>query len=116
MSRLVVIALLLAQTSARADDSAVATAPAPEARPPLAVPPWLLARDAVRLDTTAEIELSSDRVAKPFAIAPDVWFGAADGLTVGVTESRYAASGFRGSAGNSFCVSGTSGGCQKVYN
>ncbi len=90
--------------------------PPPELLPVLAVPPWILPASELRLDLTAELELSANKVAKPFDVAPDLWIGASDDVTIGAVESRYAATGFRGSAGSAFCFTGTANGCPAVYN
>lgn len=87
---------------------------APAAAQPVA--PWILPDAGLRLDVTAEMELSSNRVARPFDVAPDLWLGATDDVTIGVVESRYAATGFRGSAGSAFCLTGESRGCPALYN
>jgi hypothetical protein len=114
MARAVLFAFLLASSLARADEAVVATLPPPPAS--AAILPWILPHDALRLDATAEIEASANKVAKPFAIAPDASFGATDSLTLGIVESKYATTGFRGSAGAGFCVTGTTEGCPKLYN
>ncbi len=104
------LSALLAATTARADE------PPPPDAPKLAVPPWILPEAGLRLDVTGELELSAGKVGKPFDIAPDLWFGASDDVTIGVTESRYAATGFRGSAGSAVCLTGTANGCPAVFN
>ncbi len=64
----------------------------------------------------AEINLSEDLVAKPISIAPDVWYGVSDVLTIGVVHSARAATGFFGNAGDGLCLTGSDNGCGKVYN
>jgi hypothetical protein len=114
------LAVLLAGRAASAESSAderEGVAAAADVTPPVrAIGPWILARDSVRFDATAELEASNDRVAKPFALAPDLWWGATDDLTIAVTESKYATTGFRGAAGGALCLSGESQGCPGMYN
>jgi len=110
--------MMFVAAHARADDVVVATAPPPEAKPTAeaTIPPWILRRASVRFDATLELEMSKDNVAKPVSIAPDLWYGVSDDVTVGITDSRFAATGFRGSAGGAFCVTGTTRGCPRLYN
>jgi hypothetical protein len=114
MARAVLFAVLLASSLARADEAVVATLPPSPAS--AAILPWILPHDGLRIDATAEIEASAAKVAKPLAIAPDAWFGATDDLTLGIVESKYAMTGFRGSAGAGFCVTGSTEGCPHLYN
>lgn len=53
---------------------------------------------------TLMINMSADAVAKPFSIAPDVFYGVNRKLTVGITH------------GTGICLAGTDNGCAKVYN
>src|SRR5439155_11795359 len=53
------------------------------------------------------------KVGTPAALAPDVWYGASDDFTIGVVHSKFATTGFRGSAGNALCVTT---GCASLYN
>ena len=64
----------------------------------------------------AEVNLSTDLVAKPFSIAPDVWYGVSDILTIGLVHSARGRTGFYGNAGDGLCLAGTDNGCGKVYN
>ena len=116
VTRALIVASCMLAASAHADDGALVSSPPPPERPSAAVPPWLLPGAGLRLDTTAEIDVSHGKVGKPLALAPDAWFGASDDVTLGITESKYAATGFRGGAGNAFCISGATGGCAKLYN
>ena len=113
-----VVAMLLGALTAHADDGAVRTVVPTQKlrRVVLAIPPWILHSGSLRFDATGELEMSTARVAKPLSIAPDLWFGATDGLTLGVVDSRYAQTGFRGAAGGAFCVTGTAAGCPTLYN
>lgn len=80
------------------------------------ITPWILPPDSFRVDVTAEIEASTAKLAKPLSLAPDIWLGATDDLTLGFTESKYATTGFRGAAGGGLCLTGTNGGCPAIYN
>lgn len=85
-----------------------------EERPP---PPGLtLPRGASSLGLTVEIDASADRVGEPTSIAPDVALGVTSDLTIALVHSTFATTGFRGGAGRGACVSGTSGGCPRVYD
>ena len=53
---------------------------------------------------TLQINMSSDAVAKPFSIAPDIFYGVSKKLSVGLTHST------------GICLAGTDNGCAKVYN
>jgi hypothetical protein len=53
---------------------------------------------------TLMINMSSDAVAKPLSIAPDVFYGVSRKLSVGITH------------GTGICLSGTDNGCAKAYN
>ena len=66
--------------------------------------PLTLAKGMVEIQGDALINLSSDRVFKPFAIAPDIYYGVSDKLSVGLTH------------GVGLCLTGESNGCGKVYN
>jgi hypothetical protein len=63
-----------------------------------------------------EMSMSTDAVFKPFSIAPDLWYGVNDALTVGLVHSGRAATGFLGGAGEGLCLAGTENNCAKVYN
>jgi hypothetical protein len=64
----------------------------------------------------AEINLSKDAAFEPFSIAPDIWYGVTEVLTVGLIHSGRAATGFYGPVGNGLCLTGEEGGCGKFYN
>jgi len=90
------------------------TAPPPE--PPLAPASITLPQGTTKLDATVESEMSNNVVAKPVSIAPDLAFGATDDLTLGIVTSKFATTGFRGSAGGGLCVGGNDYGCPHVLN
>jgi opacity protein-like surface antigen len=64
----------------------------------------------------AEISLSEEAVAEPISLAPDLWYGVSDVLTVGLVHSTRAATGLLGNAGDGLCLTGEDNGCAKVYN
>ncbi|MBL0214243.1 MAG: hypothetical protein IPQ07_10175 [Myxococcales bacterium] len=101
-------------------DGAAAPAPAPDAGGgggemmgtytketwPLAAVerPINIAKGMIEIRADVFVNLSKDAVAKPFAIAPDIYYGVSDKLMVGLTHNT------------GLCLSGTDGGCGKVYN
>jgi hypothetical protein len=68
------------------------------------------------VQTFLEINLSKDAAFKPLSIAPDLWYGVSEPLTVGLVHSGRAATGFYGGVGNGLCLSGSDGGCPRVYD
>jgi hypothetical protein len=66
--------------------------------------PITLAKGMVEIQGDIFINLSKDNVFKPFAIAPDIYYGVDDKLTVGLTH------------GIGLCLTGEENGCAKVYN
>jgi hypothetical protein len=67
---------------------------------PLTLAPSML---EIRGDTLM-INLSSDLVGKPIAIAPDIYYGVSEKLSIGLTHVT------------GFCLGGTDKGCIKAYN
>jgi opacity protein-like surface antigen len=63
----------------------------------------------------AEINLSTDAAFEPFSIAPDLWYGVNDQITVGLVHSGRASTGLYGPVGNGLCLTGEEGGCPDVY-
>lgn len=63
-----------------------------------------------------ELNASAGAVLQPVSLAPDVWYGASERLTVGVVHSGLGQTGFFGTTGNGFCFTGTSNGCTKLYD
>lgn len=68
------------------------------------------------LDAFIGISLSTDLVAKPFSISPDLWYGVSDDLTVGLVHSARGGSGFMGGVGTSLCLAGEENGCADIYS
>jgi hypothetical protein len=115
MMRPVTIAVLLVAQIAHADEPRVSKTASPPTSPP--PPPSItLPEGKVKVDTTVETEMSTNKAGKPVSIAPDLSFGAADDLMLGIVTSKFATSGFRGSAGGGFCASGANDGCAHVFN
>ena len=64
----------------------------------------------------AEISLASDNAFEPVSIAPDLWYGVSDKLTLGLLHSGRASTGLYGGTGNGLCLSGDDEGqCPDVY-
>lgn len=70
----------------------------------------------VFVDAFIEINLSKDFAFKPVSLAPDVWYGVSDDLTLGLVHSGRGATGLFGGFGDSLCLTGTSNGCAHVYD
>jgi hypothetical protein len=64
----------------------------------------------------AEVNLSQDLALKPLSIAPDLWYGVSDVLTVGLVHSGRGTTGFYGLPGNGLCLTGSDNGCPDVYH
>ena len=62
------------------------------------------------------VSLSKDAAFSPVSVAPDVWYGVTDKLTVGLVHSSRALGGFLGGAGDALCLTGTGGGCRGFYD
>jgi len=68
------------------------------------------------LDAFIEVSLSKDLAFKPVSLAPDIWYGISDDLTLGLVHSARGATGLWGSSGDGLCFVGKSRECPKVYN
>ena len=113
--RSVTLAVLLVAQIAHADPPRVSKKAPPRAEPQ--PPPSItLPEGKVRVETTVETEMSTSKLAKPVSIAPDLSFGAANDLMLGIVTSKFATTGFRGSAGGGFCATGANDGCAHVFN
>lgn len=75
-----------------------------------------VAKGKIAIWADVGINLSTDAVAKPFSIAPDVWYGVSDKLAVGLTHSSWGAVGFAGGTAQGLCLAGEDNGCISVYN
>jgi hypothetical protein len=78
--------------------------------------PLTLGEGEIRIDGVFEISLSSGSVFEPFSIAPDIYYGLSDELTLGVIHSGFGTTGFFGGLGNGLCLTGEDGGCPNVYD
>lgn len=102
----IVLAALAAMYSASAV-AQEATVPGPEEQQ-LTLPGGKLF-----LDAFLELSLSKDAVFKPVSLAPDLWYGINDDLTLGLVHSARGATGVFGNAGDGICFTGKSNGCAK---
>ena len=68
------------------------------------------------VETFAEISLSQDDVGQPISLAPDIWYGVSEILTIGLVNSGRGATGLLGDTGNGLCLTGSDNECPKVYN
>ncbi len=66
--------------------------------------PLTLAKGLAEIRGDIFVNMSTNAVFQPFAIAPSAYYGIDDKLTVGVTTAE------------GLCLTGTSNGCAKVYN
>lgn len=73
----------------------------------------------VLLDAIVEANLGKSAVGKPFSIAPDIWYGASDKLTLGLVHSGRGETGFLTGAGRGLCFGDKDGACAiglgKIY-
>ena len=105
----IVLAVLAAMYSASAV-AQEATVPGPEEQQ-LTLPGGKLF-----LDAFLEVNLSKDFAFKPVSLAPDLWYGINDDLTLGLVHSGRGATGIFGSVGDGICFTGKSNGCAKIYD
>jgi hypothetical protein len=68
------------------------------------------------LDAFVEVNLSKSNAFKPVSIAPDLWYGINDDLTLGLVHSGRGATGLYGLPGHGLCLTGKDNNCPKVYN
>jgi len=68
------------------------------------------------LNAFLELNLSKDFAFKPVSLAPDLWYGVNDDLTLGLVHSTRGATGIFGAAGDGICFTGESNGCRKIYD
>jgi hypothetical protein len=115
---LVCVALGAMLSTARADDNDSETKPAADATAPPAggADQMTLPKGRLLLNAYLEIGLSDGAAFKPISLSPDVWYGVTDDITVGLVHSAVGGSGVLGGVGNSLCLTGTSGGCAKLYS
>lgn len=73
-------------------------------------------KGTIRIDAFLEVNLSADSAFKPTSLAPDVWYGINDDLSVGLVHSGMGIGGFWAAAGNGLCFTGEDNGCAKIYD
>jgi len=66
--------------------------------------PLTLAKGMIEIRGDVFVNLSKDAAGEPISIAPDVYYGVSDKLSVGLTHNL------------GICITGEDGGCAKVYN
>ena len=110
------LALVIAsQTQAHAD--AHEESPTPSAEAAKVTGQLTLPAGALVVQIPVEVNLSSGAVAKPLSVAPDVWYGVMDKLSVGLVHSAFGTTGsFATTGGAGVCVTGEDNGCGKVYD
>jgi hypothetical protein len=73
----------------------------------------------VLLDAIVEANLGKSAVGKPFSVAPDIWYGASNKLTLGLVHSGRGLTGFLTGAGRGLCFGDKDGACSlglgKIY-
>lgn len=74
-----------------------------------------LPKGRVMVQGFIEMNLSTDLAFKPVSLAPDVWYGATDELSIGLAHSANAIGGFYGGVGSSLCLAGEDNGCDGFY-
>jgi hypothetical protein len=85
-------------------------------------PPLILPKGKLGIFAAIGVGLSKDLAGKPIDIAPDIWYGVMPKLEAGIVHSGYGLTGFWGDnvplgiVGLGICVTGTDGGCAKVYD
>jgi hypothetical protein len=121
---LIIAAASFAATPALADDATPPPTPmptpgAPATAPPGGAPGLTLPKGALVIaGQTVEINLSDNAVFKPVSLAPSIWYGIDDKLTLGLSHDlgttpwspRVLFPGF------GICITGESNGCGKFYN
>lgn len=74
----------------------------------------VLARGAGEFAAALEVNLSTRHVYKPVSLAPDLWFGITDALTVGVIDSARATGVL--DTGDGLCPRDSLHGCTRAYD
>jgi len=130
---LLVAATIAAAALAPARTALAEEAPAPE-QPRYFAPLLTLYKGKIVIaGETLQMNLSADNVAAPISLAPSLWYGATDTLTVGLTHDfgttawtpRPVLRGFTRTvmgmstayaAGTGICLTGTDNGCPRFYD
>lgn len=71
---------------------------------------------SVLIHLQAEIGLNSGESFEPVSVAPDLWIGVFDQLSLGVITSGYGTTGFWGASGNGACLTGEDKGCPELFD
>ncbi len=110
----VAVALIVSLTghqAARADAHSEAGASSAKESQRMTLP-----KDKIFIQAYLDFSLSSDAVAKPISVAPDVWYGLMDDLSLGLVHSSSGSIGFFGGAGSGLCFTGSDNGCPSFYS
>jgi hypothetical protein len=78
--------------------------------------PAVLEPGQISLGAILDVNLSSDSVFEPVELAPDLLYGAAPRLEIGIVHSGIRTTGFYASQGGGLCLTGTDGGCIDTYD
>jgi len=92
--------------------------PSAASNAPISATEATLHQGGIAVDGDAVFNLSKDNAFKPIQIVPNLYYGVSSELTVGFAHNTNAEI-FQAAAvpgGRGLCLSGTSGGCAKVYN
>lgn len=79
-----------------------------------AADPLVLPSGQLEAALTAEVNLSTRAIGEPISLAPDIWYGVDDRLTLGVVHSAGALSQLE--VGGGVCVGGAAHGCEQAYS
>ncbi|GAB4535738.1 MAG: hypothetical protein Tsb0020_50850 [Haliangiales bacterium] len=99
---LAALVTLLATSPARADNHEIQRMTLPKGK--------------LLVQAFVEVNLSADAAFKPVSLAPDIWYGVLDKLSVGLLHSANGATGIYGGVGSSLCLTGEDNGCDGVYH
>jgi hypothetical protein len=112
----ITIALVAATATARADDAAE-TYTADNWPTSVILRPLTLAKNMLEIrGATVEAFLGANRAFKPVELSPAVFYGIADGMTIGVTHGNGVGGVYGAPATSGICLTGTGNGCPNVYN
>ena len=108
------LALAFSARTAGADEASGGVAVSGDEPAALLGEPLVLERNAVTGAVAVETSLSTRRYGEPTSVAPDVWVGATDKLTVGVIHSARAHGVL--AAGFGLCFTGEAHECPRAYD
>lgn len=75
----------------------------------------MVAPGNIALNGVLEINLSSDNIGEPISLAPNVWYGVSNELTIGLVHNSSGSTGFLGGVGEGICFTGDTSGCGSIY-